>query len=178
MAGVEIRAACDSDPARQTTYATAALMLNHEFSDFVNIATRPDTHLDLLALALPRGIPAVVQNSLPPDLGTTRELLRLAGALPALLHENWRWQPWQARSGQPFAYHFTTMNNDGLRPAPHSQQPCFARMSRLLIDESLIHPIDCAIAHLGPLHIVFASHRRRRPGHAAALAPGRLPWHL
>lgn len=114
----------------------------------------------------------------PPDLGTTRELLRLAGALPALLRENWRWQPWQARSGQPFAYHFTTMNNDGLRPAPHSQQPCFARMSRLLIDESLIHPIDCAIAHLGPLQIVFASHRRRRPGHAAALAPGRLPWHL
>jgi hypothetical protein len=82
LAGVEIRAACDSDPARQTTYATAALMLNHEFSDFVNIATRPDTHLDLLALALPRGISAVVQNSLPPILALPASCFALPEPCP------------------------------------------------------------------------------------------------
>ena len=172
MEGVEIVATCDPDPARQATYADATLMLDRESPDFVDIATRPDTHLELLALAAARGIPAIVQKPLAPDLATAREMLRLTGNLPVMVHENWRWQPWQrelhrrlqaGEIGQPFGYHFTMMNNDGLGPAPYAQQPYFARMPRLLMYESLIHPVDCAIFHLGPVQQVFALHRRRNP---------------
>jgi predicted dehydrogenase len=177
MEGVEIAAACDANPERARgsagrAYADAEEMLKREELDFVDIATRPDTHLPLVRLAVERGVPAIVQKPLAPDMGEARELVEVVekGGVPVMVHENWRWQPWQRELqrrleggviGDPVGYHFTMMNNDGLGPAPYPKQPYFAQMPKLLMFESLIHPVDVARFHFGEIEKVYAVTRRR-----------------
>lgn len=170
MDDVEIVATCDADTGRQADFRDPLEMLEQTAVDFVDIATRPESHLELLRLATARGIPVIVQKPLAPDLAMARQMLAVAEGVPVMVHENWRWQPWQRELrrriaagdiGEPFGFHFTMMNNDGLGPLPYPNQPYFAAMPKLLMFESLIHPVDCAVFHFGPVERVFAVQRRR-----------------
>ncbi len=179
MDGVEIVAACDADPARAASsavrsYTEAEEMLARETLDFVDIATRPDTHLPLLRLSLSHRLPTIVQKPLAPTLADAHEMVRLAKAsgLPVMAHENWRWQPWHRELkrrldagdiGPPVAYHLSMTANDGFGDTPYPHQPYFKDMPRLLVFESLVHPIDVARFYFGRIEKVFAVLRKRNP---------------
>lgn len=179
MHDVDIAAACDPEPGRAAqcaprAYTSVEAMLDAERLDFLDIATRPDTHLDLVRRAVERRIPAICQKPMASSLGEAIEMEALVRAASArvMIHENWRWQPWYrlAKSmlqsgeiGQPLAYTFRIRQRDGLGPTPYPNQPYFREMPRLLIFETLIHPIDTARFLFGPIAAVFAQIRRANP---------------
>jgi predicted dehydrogenase len=179
MADVEIVAASDLDPHRAQAaapraYSSAAEMLDREQLDFVDIATRPVSHLELVRLTLGRGIPTICQK---PMAATWEEALEMASLaqkanVPLVIHENWRWQPWfreaqrllQAGSiGKPVSYCFRTRQRDGLGDSAYARQPYFREMPRLLLYETVVHHIDTARVLFGPIDFVYSRVRRHNP---------------
>lgn len=160
MPEVELVAACDpmlerARAAAPRAYTDVAEMLDRERPDFVDIATRPDTHLPLVRMAVERGIAAIVQKPLAENVEQAREMIALVEGAGArvMVHENWRWQPWYREVkrrieggdiGEPLTYMFRIRQRDGLGENPFPNQPYFREMPRLLIYETLIHPIDTA----------------------------------
>jgi predicted dehydrogenase len=179
MADVEIVAASDLDADRARAaaprvYTSAAEMLDHEQLDFVDIATRPASHLELVRLTLGRGIPTICQK---PMASTWDEALEMASLsqqanVPLVIHENWRWQPWfrEARRlmqagaiGKPVSYCFRTRQRDGLGESAYARQPYFREMPRLLVYETVVHHIDTARFLFGPIDSLYARVRRHNP---------------
>jgi predicted dehydrogenase len=179
MPGVELAAACDPDlerarAAAPRAYASAEQMLDSERLDFVDIATRPDTHLDLVRLAAGRGVAAICQKPMAPTLADCLAMAEAAekAGTRLMIHENWRWQPWYrvVRSrvlagdiGDPVTYCFRIRRNDGGGAEPYRLQPYFRDMPRLLLYETMIHPVDTARYIFGELSSVFATTRRINP---------------
>jgi predicted dehydrogenase len=134
-------------------YGDAAEMLQHERPDFVDVATRPESHRALAALAAEHGAHVICQKPLAP---TWEESLEVAQACTArgvrlVVHENWRWQPWfracrrvldDGALGRLFHCGFRMRTGDGHGPAPYPAQPYFRDMPRLLVYETAIHFID------------------------------------
>jgi len=179
MPDVEIVAASDLDPARAKAAAphafqSAAEMLEREQLDFVDIATRPASHLELVRLTLARGIPTIRQKPMAATWEEGLEMARLAQAVkaPLVIHENWRWQPWYREAqrllqsgaiGKPVSYCFRTRQRDGLGDDAYARQPYFREMPRLLIYETVVHHIDTARFLFGPIASLYARVRRHNP---------------
>jgi D-apiose dehydrogenase len=179
MPDVEIVAATDLDPARARAaaphgYTSAAEMLDREQLDFVDIATRPASHLELVRLTLGRGIPTICQKPMASTWEEALEMVRLAqqAKAPLVIHENWRWQPWfraaqrmmQAGAiGKPVSYSFRTRQRDGLGEGAYARQPYFREMPRLLVYETMVHHIDTARFLFGPIDSLYARVRRHNP---------------
>lgn len=179
MPDVEIVAACDLDLLKAETFAPQAYsdveaMMDTEALDFIDIATRPDTHLPLVRAAVQRRVPAICQKPMAPSLEEAKEMARLAAGSGAqvMIHENWRWQPWYREAkrridageiGQPTTYHFRHRQRDGLGSKPYPNQPYFKDMPRLLMYETLVHYIDTARFLFGEVEGVFARTRRQNP---------------
>ena len=179
MDDVELIAACDAslDRARATNltaYTDAVHMLKSEDLDFLDIATRPDTHLALIRAAVDHRIPAICQKPMAESMPQAIEIARLVkqAGVRVMIHENWRWQPWyrEARErirdgaiGQPLNYTFRIRQRDGLGDNPFPNQPYFRQMPRLLIYETLIHPIDTARFLFGEITTAQAHIRRFNP---------------
>ncbi len=72
-----------------------ALMAEVE-CDLLDIATPPETHRALVALAAARGLAVVCQKPLAPTLEEARDIAALAerAGIPLIVHENFRFQPW------------------------------------------------------------------------------------
>jgi D-apiose dehydrogenase len=176
MEGVDLVAAADPDLARAgaaapKAYATMGAMLDAEKLDLVDIATRPETHLALVKEALGRGVPAICQKPMAPTWAESREMAAVAerSGVPFMVHENWRWHPWYREAhrliqsgaiGRPITYCFRARKRDGLGETPYTDQPYFRQMPRLLIYETLIHPIDTARLLFGDVSHVYADTRR------------------
>ena len=80
----------------ERAYESVEAMFDAERPDFVDIATRPDTHLALTRLATSRGINVISQKPMAPTVSecvAIREACEQAN-LRLFIHENWRWQPW------------------------------------------------------------------------------------
>jgi predicted dehydrogenase len=179
MPDVELAAAVDPDldrarKAAARAYSTAEEMFDAERLDFVDIATRPDTHAALVRLAASRKVPVICQKPMAPSWADATGMVEAAEAagIPFMIHENWRWQPWYRAAKsfiergairRPINYWFRTRRNDGGGPAPYSHQPYFAQMPRLLIYETLVHHIDTARFLFGDLISIYAQARRRNP---------------
>lgn len=177
--GVELAAAADPDlerakKAAPKAYSSLEEMLDVEQLDFVDIATRPETHLELTRMALERGVPVICQKPLAPTWAEAREIAAIVGKLgvPFMVHENWRWQPWFREAaqrvksgdiGKPITYLFRTRKRDGFGAEPYTAQPYFKRMPRLLIYETLIHQIDTARFIFGDVASVYAETRQINP---------------
>ncbi|MCS7315555.1 MAG: Gfo/Idh/MocA family oxidoreductase [Bryobacteraceae bacterium] len=187
---VEIVAACDRqlDRARALApraYCSAAEMLDREELDFLDVATGPETHLELVRMAAQRGLPVICQKPMARDWREAVALVETAEAagVRLIVHENWRWQPWYREAaariregaiGQPVTYLFRTRRNDGGGAAPYPAQPYFRNMPRLLVFETLVHLLDTARMLFGEIEAVFALLRRLNPAiagedHAALL---------
>lgn len=179
MDGAEIVAACDFDLERAKSsapsgYTSAAEMLEKEQLDFVDIATRPDSHLPLARLAAEHRIDAICQKPMAPsweDAVAMAEVAEAAG-IRLMIHENWRWQPWFRRAkeiiaageiGEVVGYSFQIRQNDGAGDRPFPNQPYFKEMPRLLIYEAMVHQIDTARFLFGDIESVFAKVRKINP---------------
>lgn len=177
--GVEIVAACDPDLSRAQAaapkaYATIDELLSNESLDFVDIATRPDTHLPLVEIAVRHRLAVICQKPMAPTLAEAEQMAEMAaaGGIRLMIHENWRWQPWyrvvhQAIKagdiGQPVTYRFRIRRRDGFGDSPYAAQPYFCEMVRLLIYETLVHPIDTARFLFGDLKEITATTDKRNP---------------
>ncbi len=181
--GARIVAACDLDRSKAEQfgrdfglrpYVDAAEMLDAEQPDFVDIATRPATHLALVELAAGRGLPVLCQKPMAETWEEGRAIAKVARAagLRLMLNENWRWQAWYrkirelltaGRIGRPFFYQMQTRNRDGLGENPYPNQPYFAEMPRLLVIETLVHHIDTARFLLGEIEEVYCQTGKLNP---------------
>lgn len=179
MDSAAIVAACDIaiERARRsapTAYTDAAEMVAKEHLDFLDIATRPDSHLPLVKLAAEHRLPTICQKPMAPRWEDAVAMVKAAerAGIRLMIHENWRWQPWfrEARKrieagdiGKPVSYVFRVRQKDGGGPAPYPNQPYFVQMPRLLIYETLVHQIDTARFLFGEVASVFAHGRRVNP---------------
>lgn len=177
--GVEIVAACDPNLERARAAAGRAYqswdeMLAVEALDFVDIATRPDTHLPLVGQAAAAGLAIICQKPMAPTIEEARQMAAVAhgAGVRLMIHENWRWQPWYrvlrerlgaGDIGQPVTYRFRIRRSDGHGHAPYPAQPYFRDMPRLLVFETLVHPIDTARFLFGELQAITAVTRRINP---------------
>ncbi len=187
---VEIVAACDRELDRAQAlaprgYASADEMFRAEALDFVDIATGPETHLELVRAAAERRLPVICQKPMARNWSEAVAMVEAAEAagVRLIIHENWRWQPWYREAaerirrgdiGHPVTYLFRTRRNDGGGPEPYPAQPYFRRMPRLLIFETLVHTLDTARMLFGEIEAVCAFTRRVNPviageDHAALL---------
>jgi D-apiose dehydrogenase len=160
---VEITAVADSSAARAQAfakehsiprwYATADEMLSRESPDFVDIVTRPETHLVLTRQAAQRGAHVICQKPMVPTWEECLAMVEVCNAarVRLLIHENWRWQPWYREVhsllntgvlGKPFQFSFAWRTGDGRGSHPYESQAYFRQMPRLLVYESLIHILD------------------------------------
>ncbi len=184
MAGVDIVAVADLAPGRAQEFADqhgiarayelAEAMLDAEQPNFVDIATRPDTHLPLTRLAAARGIHVISQKPMAPtfpDCVAMCEVCETAN-VRLLIHENWRWQPWYREAKQIIEagelgalqrLAFDWRTGDGNGPEPFATQPYFREMPRLIIYESLIHILDTFRFLAGNLRVTACETRRVNP---------------
>lgn len=177
MPDVAIVAACDPQIDRARGAAPAAfedpaVMLEQIQPDFLDIATRPETHPDLVVLAAAHGVNAICQKPMATDLEQARQMAAVASSagIRLMIHENWRWQAWYRKAaelirggaiGMPISYGLRTRKRDGVGPEPYAAQPYFRTMPRLLIYEVLVHHIDVARWLFGEIDSVYAVTRRR-----------------
>jgi predicted dehydrogenase len=163
MAGVNLVAVADLAPGRAEVFAakhgiarayeSVETMLDAERPSFVDIATRPETHLTLTRLAAQRGIHVICQKPIAPSMADCVAMCEACEKANArlLIHENWRWQPWYREAmrlidagalGALRQLSFDWRTGDGNGPEPFAAQPYFREMPRLIIYESLIHILD------------------------------------
>jgi predicted dehydrogenase/kynurenine formamidase len=162
---VEIAGVCDSDEAKAQqaaaefnsarAFTDAATAIDELKPDFVDIITRPASHLPLVELAAEEGRAIICQKPLADDFATARRIVAVARQRGArlMVHENFRFQPWHREirtlldSGAIGArLHTLTVHSrpgDGWgEDAYLARQPYFRQMPRLLVHETGVHFID------------------------------------
>ena len=184
MAGGEIVAVVDAIPGKAQTlaekynvarvYESVDEALERERPDFVDIATRPESHVELTQKACSRGIHVICQK---PMANTWDECLAMVemcekAKVRLLIHENWRWQPWyrEARRlieagalGEMFQFSAQWRTGDGRGSEPYTVQPYFREMPKLLVHETLVHVLDTFRFLGGELASVYCQNRRVNP---------------
>ncbi|MCO8121714.1 Gfo/Idh/MocA family oxidoreductase [Stieleria sp. TO1_6] len=179
MDDVQITAVCDqnSDAAQAAaseygiaaTYTEFATMLDKEKPDFVDIITRPDSHLQLVEQAASRSIPIICQKALAPDFDTAKRIVAVASAadVPLMVHENFRFQPWYreirrqidqgAIGDRLHSINFRCRTGDGWQDDAYlDRQPYFREMPRLLVFETGVHFVDTFRYLAGEIDGVYA----------------------
>jgi len=182
--GSHIAAVCDLDEEKagerarefgiERAYTDPVRMLEEVRPYFLDIATRPESHLDLIGEAVTRGIHVLCQKPIAGSLAELGEMIRLAehAGVRLCVNENWRWRAWHremrrlvanGRIGRPFFLRFTARPQGPLRRGGLCRQPYFAEMPRLIIYETGVHLIDTARAYLGDVRRVWAETRQVSP---------------
>ncbi len=182
--GVEIVGIADVDANRAESFrelwrlprasTSLAGLLDDQRVDFVDIVTRPNTHVELAALALGHSTHVICQKPLAPTWAESVRLSDLARASTRRLiaHDNWRWQPWYrwARErieagaiGVPWHARVLIRVGDGRSEAPYPRQPYFREMPELLVFETLVHYLDTLRFLFGRVESVCCTLSRRNP---------------
>lgn len=180
----EIVAVCDADETKAKafaadfgvarTYTDAAAMLSGEKPDFVDIVTRPETHLPLAQLAAEHGAHILCQKPFAPTLAEAVAIVEAteAAGVRLMVNENWRWQAWYREMkrrldageiGEVTSAVWIHSSNDGLMNPPYPNQPYFATYLRLLIYETLVHFLDSACYLFGRPESLRAYTKRVNP---------------
>lgn len=154
-------------------YLDFAEMLDKEQPDFVDIITRPDSHLALVQEAAQRDIPIICQKALAPTFEEAQEIVGVAeqSSVPLMVHENFRFQPWYreirrqidegAIGDRLHSVSFRCRTGDGWQSDAYmSRQPYFREMPRLLIFETGVHFVDTFRYVAGEISGVYASLRK------------------
>lgn len=163
IADVHLSAVADSVPDKARAFAdrhgvlgaydSVDHMLERERPDFVDIVTRPESHLELTRLAAARGTHVLCQKPMAASVAEANQMVEICdqAGVRLLIHENWRWQPWYrvARAclengeiGDPFQIAFRWRTGDGRGVDPYQTQPYFRSMPMLLVYETLVHLLD------------------------------------
>jgi predicted dehydrogenase len=179
MPDVEIVAACDlslerAQAAALRAYTSAEEMLKVEDLDFVDIATRSTTHLELISLVAERGLAIICQKPMAPNWATACRMVEISESygVPFMIHDNWRWQSWYRAAGAiiargdigtPLNYGFRCRVGQGAGDEPYPKQAYFRQLQRFLVDEVLVHHIDTARFLFGDIASIYAEGARRNP---------------
>ncbi len=162
---VEIVACCDLDETKAQPIAAQydipcvvtdyRELLDQPQIDFVDVVTRPDTHLPICRAAAERGISIICQKPLAPTAAEARQLVNLTtqAGVAFMVHENFRFQPWyrevkrllaaDAIGSKLHTLSFRNRAGDGWGDDAYlTRQPYFQTMERFLIYEAGIHTID------------------------------------
>ena len=195
LSGAELVAVCDADESRLRSaladvpggqgFSTLGQLLDQVDVDLIDLATPPQTHLELVKQAARAGKTIICQKPLAPSLGEARELVAVAESLGVTLvvHENFRFTPWHremrrlldlGQLGEVYGASMRMRPGDGQGPRAYlSRQPYFQAMPRFLVHETGIHWIDTFRYLLGEATGVYASLRRLNP-HIAGEDSGRI----
>ena len=181
---VEIVAVCDLDKKKAqgraaefdipTVYTDYGRMLDEETLDFVDIATRPNTHLELVAAGAQRGLHVLCQKPVAASLAETQEMISLCQAASVLfmVNENGRHQAWfrkmkslidDGRLGTLYNARFMGRWRSTLPYPDFEGQQFFQKMPRLIVYEAIIHTLDTARFLFGEAQTIYARLRRVSP---------------
>ena len=176
--GVELVAVCDADMKKADaaaaefgvahSYGDAAALLGSESLDFVDIATRMDSHRELVALAARHGVNVIVQKPLAPDWREAVDIVASAktAGVRLAIHENFRFQA-------PIAK-LKALLEDGAVGRPnwariafrtgfdvYRGQPYLHHENRLVILDVGTHVLDVARFFLGDVDHVSCETQKR-----------------
>jgi len=186
MERVALCAICDADEEQakeaaatygvSNCYTDLDKMLANEKPDFVDIITRPDSHLHLTKQAVEAGVAVICQKPLAPTFEEAKQLVDLAtkAGVPLMVHENFRFQPWyreikqlletQRIGDRLHTISIRTRTGDGWAPDAYlARQPYFREMERLLVFETGVHFIDTLRYLGGEIDGVYATLRKLNP---------------
>jgi predicted dehydrogenase len=158
----------------ERVYPSVEAAMEVERPDFVDIATRPDSHLSLTRIAADRGVAVVCQKPMAPTMPECIAMVEHCerAGVRLIIHENWRWQPWyrEARRlvdagaiGRPYHLGFCIRTGDGRGETPYSVQPYFRSMPRLLVFETLVHYLDTVRYLAGEFQELYCRLQRLNP---------------
>jgi predicted dehydrogenase len=169
------RAAAMKDFAIGHGFADAEAMLLALRPDLVDIATPPQAHLPLVALAAREGIACISQKPLAPTYAEAVQLVQTAedAGIVLAVHENFRWMPWYLEMkrclasgmlGMPHSMSVRMRPGDGQGPDAYlGRQPYFQKMQRFWVHETAIHFVDSFRFLFGEVTAVGALLKRRNP---------------
>ena len=183
---VDLVAICDIDRDKaqrmadrhgvRHVYTNVAEMLDQQKPAFIDIITRPDSHLELVRTAAANHVNVICQKPLAPSIDEARQIVACAGeaGIQLMVHENFRFQPWYREIRKLLdggnlgdRLHTITMRTrmgDGWQDdAYQSRQPYFVSMPRLLVFETGVHFIDTFRFLAGEIDGVYASLRKLNP---------------
>jgi len=178
--GIELVAVCDRDRRRaesaacafgvSNAYDDAGQMLATEKFDFVDIATRMDTHTELARIAAEKGVRVIAQKPLAPAWDEAVGIVKTARAAgaPLAVHENFRFQVPMRKlkalldSGAIGALSWARI---AFRTGYdiYALQPYFRKEKRLAILDVGIHVLDLARFFVGEVDRVSCETQRRSP---------------
>jgi predicted dehydrogenase len=184
--GVDVVACCDIDETKANevakkygiakVYADYQKMLDDCEVDFVDIITRPDTHLEIGRTIAERRLAMICQKPLAPVFEESKELVQIADSagVRLMVHENFRFQPWYREIRRLLdaetigtKLHTITFRNragDGWGDNAYlARQPYFQTMERFLIHEAGIHTIDTFRYLAGEVRRVWCLLRKLNP---------------
>ena len=152
-------------------YTDLEAALAEEPPDFVDVATRPDSHLKLAEVAAAQGCHVLCQKPIAPTMEESVELVETCEShhVRLMVNENWRWQPWYRQIktliqsgviGEVMTITIIRHEADAFYTPPFPNQPYFVNMERFLLIESVIHPIDVVRFLGGEIKEVFCDMRR------------------
>ncbi len=188
---VELVACCDADAdkaasvARQygidESYCDYRKLLDSHELDFIDVVTRPDTHLEIIRDICNRcsngtGNAIICQKPLAPTMDEVKAIAEAVqiGGVRFMVHENFRFQPWYREikslidDGQIgrrlHTISFRNRAGDGWGDDAYlARQPYFQTMERFLIFEAGIHTIDTFRYLGGEIDAAWCQHRRLNP---------------
>ena len=179
--GVQIAALCDRDPDRlreaaeefhvpkSQCYPDLTAMLEEAELDFVDVVTRPDTHLPLVREIARYGKHILCQKPFAPTLQESAEMVRVAreAGVRLMATENWRWlKPYQKiqevlTAGtigkiQVVRFRHKGYSTPCMGPDAKLNQPYFRTMPRLLFYEMGPHWFDVIRGLFGDPERIYA----------------------
>jgi predicted dehydrogenase len=180
----EIVAVCDLDldkahrRAREfripKAYAESEAMLTAEKLDFVDIATRPSSHIGLVSEAAARGLAVLCQKPLADSLQEAREIVNVCeeAGVHFMVNENGRHQAWFRKlkelidGGTLGTLHnarFESRWRSTLPEPDFEGQDYFREMPKLFVFEMGVHYLDTARYLFGEATSVYARLKRVSP---------------
>ena len=178
-------------------FASAVAMLDGAELDALDVCSPRETHAAMVGLGAARGLAVMCQKPLAPTLAAAEALVAaVGGAVPLMVHENWRFRPYYRRlrawlekgrlgDGAAGAARVPVERDDPRRRRKRGRRWCgspfFAGLERMLVMEILIHHLDTLRFLLGELAVDAArlertseaDARRGRCGDRAAPGGGR-----
>jgi len=135
------------------SHSELANALEEHDVDFVDLATPPPTHLDLVSTAAEAGVDILCQKPFAPTLAEVDEMILVAdrAGVSLVANENMRFQPWFRKMkelldsgsvGRPFYARMANRSRSSLPKATFGGQPYFATMPRLIVYEMGVHLLD------------------------------------
>lgn len=179
MPDVELVAVCDIDDARvdaaarefgATPYRDARELLASEQVDFIDIATTPPTHREMVELAAEHGVAAICQKPLAWEMNDAKAMVEAMAAkgLPFMVHENFRFQHPMRRVkevvdsgaiGRPFFGRMSFRTNFDC----YANQPWLVDSERMIIVDVAVHLFDLARFFIGEPTTLYTEALRVNP---------------